>query len=29
MVFTVFELTYLNQEGKKVAAIRQSMVRQQ
>ncbi|MEX2236555.1 MAG: MaoC family dehydratase N-terminal domain-containing protein [Dehalococcoidia bacterium] len=29
MVFTVFELTYRNQEGEKVAAIRQSMVRQQ
>ena len=29
MVFTVFELTYTNQHGEKVAAIRQSMVRQQ
>jgi acyl dehydratase len=29
MVFTVFELTYLNQDGRKVAAIRQSMVRQE
>ena len=29
MVFTVFEVTYKNQDGEKVAAIRQSMVRQQ
>lgn len=29
MVFTVFEVTYRNQDGEKVAAIRQSMVRQQ
>jgi acyl dehydratase len=29
MVFMVFELTYTNQDGEKVAAIRQSMVRQQ
>lgn len=28
MVFMVFELNYTNQDGKRVAAIRQSMVRQ-
>lgn len=29
MVFMVYELTFTNQDGQKVAAIRQSMVRQQ